>query len=90
MAAPFRCECGAASCRGDIQGFKHLNPAAQAVRPGIIHLGEKRVSVYEEAPGFRPGPRIIYAVRSGSIHLTLVWMAITYFVNMVKNTKWRG
>jgi len=35
MAAPFRCECGAASCRGDIQGFKHLNPA---VWPGIIQV----------------------------------------------------
>jgi hypothetical protein len=30
MATPFACRCGAADCRGLIQGFKHLSPEAQA------------------------------------------------------------
>lgn len=34
MAEAFRCHCGAASCRGEIRGYKFLSPEARA------HLGE--------------------------------------------------
>ncbi len=29
MAAPFRCECGATNCVGEVRGLRHLEPAAQ-------------------------------------------------------------
>ncbi len=52
MAEPFACRCGAASCLGEIQGFKHLSPAERArLRPWLArHLLKHLEPSAESAP----------------------------------------
>ncbi|MBL8752668.1 MAG: hypothetical protein JNK15_05150 [Planctomycetes bacterium] len=49
MAAPFACHCGAAGCRGEIRGYRHLGEATRArlrwVTPHLLaHAGELRMA----------------------------------------------
>lgn len=46
LAAPFRCDCGAADCVGEIRGYRHLTAAQRRKRaahcaPHLLHLRER-------------------------------------------------
>lgn len=50
MRAPFRCECGAPGCRGEIRGFRYLDAAArEQLRPWVAPYLLRRID--DDLPG---------------------------------------
>lgn len=55
MDAPFRCECGSATCRGEIRGFNHMNAATKAT---LLPRASAHIKLlHNDAASISPPPR---------------------------------
>lgn len=55
MDAPFLCECGSATCRGEIRGFKHMNAASKVT---LLPRASTHIKLlHKDAASTQPPPR---------------------------------